>query len=67
MGEYEVVGTREYRGHQPGAVFEARLNMHAAIRAQRRGDIRLIREVKPELQPGSWELPDGWLSKQGKE
>lgn len=66
MGEYQVVGRREYRGHQPGTVFEARLESTAAARAIVRGDIRLIRVVEPQIQPGSWELPDGWLE-QGKE
>lgn len=66
MGEYEVVGRRAYRDHAPGEVFEARLDRAAARRAIDRGDIRLLRVVEPEVQPGWW-LPDGWLSKQGKE
>ena len=67
MGEYEVVGRREYRGHRPGTVFEARLDRAAESRAVARGDIRLLRIVEPQIQSGSWRLPDGWLSKQGKE
>ena len=67
MGDYEVVGSREYRGHPPGEVFEARLDRNAVARAIARGDIRVLRIVVPEVQPGSWVLPDGWLSKQGKE
>jgi hypothetical protein len=67
MGEYEVTGKREYRGHVTGDVFHANLSNGAAARAIARGDIVLIREVTPELQPGSFRLPDGWLHKQGKE
>ena len=67
MGEYEVVGRREYRGVPPGELFEARLDRGAEARAIQRGDIRLLRIVTPEVQSGSWTLPDGWLSKQGKE
>jgi hypothetical protein len=67
MGEYEVIGKREYRGHLPGEVFEARLDMGAEARAVARGDIRLLRVVTPEVQPGSWVLQVGWLSNEGKE
>lgn len=67
MGEYQVVGRREYRGHPPGEIFEANLESNAARRAIQRGDIALLRVVKPELQPGSWVLPDGWANEQGKE
>ena len=67
LAEYEVTGKREYRGHAPGEVFEARIPEGAASRAIARGDIRLLRDIAPELQPGSWELPDGWLSKHGEE
>ena len=67
MGEYKVVGKREYRGHAPGEIFEARIDRAAAVRAVARGDIRLLRMVVPVIQPGTWTLPDGWLSKQGKE
>lgn len=66
MGEYEVVGTREYRGHAPGEVFEARLPKGPEQRAISRGDIRLLRIVEPSIQPGSYSL-QSWLSKQGKE
>ena len=67
MGEYEVIGRREYDGHPPGEVFEARLDSGAEYRAVARGDIRLLRIITPQVQPGSWQLPNGWLSKQGKE
>ena len=67
MGEYEVTGRREYRGHAPGQMFEARLDRGAEARAIQRGDIRLVRIFIPQIQSGTWTLPDGWLSKQGKE
>ena len=67
MGEYEVTGRREYRGHPPGEIFEARIDRAAESRAVARGDIRLLRIVEPQIQSGSHRLPDGWLSKQGKE
>ena len=62
MGEYEVVGKREYRGHSPGTIFEARIDRAAVSRAISRGDIRLLRMVEPVIQSGSFALPDGWLS-----
>ncbi len=61
MGEYEVVGRREYRGHKPGVIFEARIDRNAEGRAIRRGDIRLLRVIKPRIPAGSWVMPDGWL------
>ena len=67
MGEFEVTGKAEYRGHAHGEIFEARLNRAAVSRAIARGNIRMLRVVVPVIQPGSWQLPDGWLSKQGKE
>ena len=67
MGEFEVVERAEYRGHPQGEIFEARLNRAAVSRAIARGNIRMLRVVVPVIQPGSWQLPDGWLSKQGKE
>lgn len=59
-GVYEVTGRRQYRGHEPGTVFEAILERGAEVRAIARGDIRLIRHVEPGLAEGSWELPPGW-------
>lgn len=56
---YEVIGTREYRGHKPGERFEAKLDPGAEDRAVRRGDIRVIRRVQPRL-PAGWRLPDDW-------
>lgn len=67
MGEYEVVGKREYRGHGPGETFHANIPPSVAKRAIDRGDIKFIAPVTPELQPGSYSLPAGWLHEQGKE
>jgi len=61
FGEYEVLGTREYRGHKPGETFEARLDKLAEERAIARGSIRLLRRIVPGVQPGSFTFPDGWL------
>lgn len=66
MGEYEVTGRREYRGHTLGTVFEARLDRAAEARAIARGDIRLVRVVEPTIQSDNLVLSRGWLS-QGKE
>lgn len=60
FGVYEVTGRRQYRGHEPGTVFEAILDRGAEQRAIARGDIRLIRHVQPGLAEGSWRLPPGW-------
>lgn len=62
FGEYQVVGKREYRGHAPGTIFEARLDRNAAARAIRRGDIALLRTITPGLEPGSFSFPVGWLA-----
>jgi hypothetical protein len=59
-GEYLVTGRREYRGHKPGTTFEAALDSGAASRAIARGDIRLLRDFTPDLEPGSYVLPDPW-------
>ena len=62
MGEYRVIGTREYRGHKPGEVFEQNIPAGAAQRAIARKDIEWLRNVEATLQPGSFRLPDGWDS-----
>ena len=67
MGEYEVCGQREYRGHPVGSVFHANLPKGPEARAIARGDIRRLGTVEPRIQPGSYTLPQSWLSKQGKE
>lgn len=60
-GVYRVTGRREYRGHAPGTLFEALLDPAVEQRAVARGDIQLLRRVTPDLQPGSFTFPDGWL------
>ena len=65
--EYQVVGDRAYDGHEPGEVFEERAGRGMDTRAVARGAIRLVRVVEPEIQPGSYRLPEGWLSNAGKE
>jgi hypothetical protein len=59
-GVYRVTGKRQYRGHEPGTVFEAILDPSAEQRALGRGDIQLIRRIQPSLAPGSYRLPPDW-------
>ena len=54
---YRVVGQRCYRGHQPGDLFEAQLDVRAEARAIRRGDIELLERIKFTVKPGSYRLP----------
>ena len=61
FGLYRVTGRRNYRGHEPGSEFEARLDRNAERRAVIRGDIELLERVTPELRPGSFTFPQGWL------
>jgi hypothetical protein len=60
-GRYQVTGAREYRGHQTGVVFEARLDKATAQRAINRGDIVLLEHVEPRV-PAGFTFPHGWLS-----
>lgn len=60
FGVYKVTGRREYRGHQPGSTFEAVLDVNAEARAVARGDIVVLGRFTPDLEPGSYTLPDGW-------
>jgi hypothetical protein len=62
MSVYKVVGSRVYRGHRPGDLFEARLDSRAEARAIGRGDIKLIERITPAVQPGSYTFPAGWLT-----
>lgn len=64
FGRYEVTGTREYRGHKHGEEFIARLDRGAEQRAISRGDIRFISTFEPTLEPGSYQLPKGWVTSQ---
>jgi hypothetical protein len=59
-GRYVVTGNRQYRGHDPGTLFEAILDPLAERRAVRRGAIRLVERVRPEVEPGSFRLPKDW-------
>ena len=54
---YRVVGSRRYRGHRPGDLFEATLETRAEARAIGRGDIEVIERSRPSVQPGSYQLP----------
>lgn len=60
VGRYEVVGRRVYRGHKPGEVFDAYLDVPAERRAIGRGSIRLIERVPADLTAGMYRLPAGW-------
>lgn len=60
-GRYRVIGSREYRGHAPGSVFDAVLPASIEARAVRRGSVELVERVTPTLEQGSYELPSGWL------
>lgn len=61
LGRYRVTGNRNYRGHDPGTLFDAKLTNGAAARAIARGDIEFLGEVRPELPEGSYRLPPDWL------
>ncbi len=59
FARYKVIGSREYRGHAPGAVFEARFD--AAIeRAVYRGNIEILEVIRPQLPEGRYRLPKDW-------
>lgn len=59
LGVYKVTGRRVYRGHEPGTIFEARIDPAVENRAVRRGDIELLERITPDLPP-EWALPKGW-------
>jgi len=56
---YLVLGTRMYRGHRPGTVFEAALDPAAEQRAIDRGNIRVLERIDPTLD-GDFQLPHDW-------
>ncbi len=59
FARYKVMGRRQYRGHQPGEVFEGRFD--AAIeRAIHRGNIVVLEAFDPDLEEGSFTLPEDW-------
>jgi hypothetical protein len=66
VGRYEVIGRRAYREHEPGSVFEARLDLGAEQRAVARGSIRVLGKVPADL-PARWRLPIGWPTSQPQE
>ena len=55
-----VIGTRAYRGHDPGQDFYAVLDPRAEQRAVARGAIRVLDRLEPVL-PDNYELPRGWV------
>lgn len=58
-GEYRVTGRREYRGHTPGSVFQALLEPGPERRAVARGDIALLRRMRPSVDASAVTIPDG--------
>lgn len=62
MGFYRVVGSRRYRGHEPGTEFGARLKPLAEARAIGRGDLELLERIEPTIEPGTFRLPRNWSS-----
>lgn len=59
-GRYLVTGNREYRGHQPGTIFEAAIDPGPERRAVERGAIQLLERITPSIEPGSYQLPEPW-------
>lgn len=55
---YLVTGKRRYRNHDPGAVFEARLDPDAERRAIERGNIRVLEVIDLGPKNGRYGLPD---------
>lgn len=61
FARYKVIGSRQYRGHEPGTIFEARFD--AAIeRAVYRRNIEILEVIRPELPEGRYKLPKDWPS-----
>ena len=65
MTIYRVVG-RGYRGHQPGDLFEARLDPGAEARAIGRGDIHIVERSTPSVRSVRYRLPTGWLPEEAR-
>ncbi len=55
----KVIGRRQYRGHEPGEVFEARFDA-ALERAVYRRNIEILEIIRPELPEGRYRLPKDW-------
>lgn len=64
LGRYKVTGKRAHREHEPGEIFEARLDRRAEERAIARGSIILLERIPDDLTPGSYRLPQGWPEQQ---
>jgi hypothetical protein len=60
-GRYRVESVRDFRGHEQGTEFVARLEANQERRAVARGSIALLARVTPALEPGSFTFPEGWL------
>jgi hypothetical protein len=63
MSVYRVVGSRTYREHRLGDVFEAVIRPDAEQRAIKLGIIEIVKSSTPSIRPGSYSVPDGWLNK----
>ncbi len=57
---YLVTGKRKYRWHDPGSTFEAQLDPLAEQRAIERGSIIVLEIIQPDLENGSYALPQDW-------
>lgn len=55
-----VTGNLRFREHEPGETFEAVLDPVQEHRAIARGNIRVVEQSKPTIQPGSYRLPADW-------
>jgi len=62
FARYKVIGKRQYRGHDPGDIFEARFDA-ALERAVYRGNIEILEVIRPGLPEGSYRLPKDWPPK----
>ncbi len=58
--KYLVTGRRQYRWHKPGTTFEAQLDPLAEQRAIERGSIQILEVIQPDLENGSYALPEDW-------
>ena len=61
-GRYLVSGRLGFRGHRPGATFEACLNPALEARAVHRGNITLLERITLTVHKLPHELPQGWLT-----
>jgi len=61
-GRFQVIGHRQYRGHQPTEEFEARIDAPIE-RAIWRREIRLVELIDHGLPEGGYRLPRDWPPK----